>query len=85
MNKTIFKLGELFCGPGGIAWGALNANIGNDNFTLKVSNDGKNLVLSPFEDVSLEKDFYKIKFSYEELTKFLNKNYRIHQMLLSTI
>ena len=21
----IFKLGELFCGPGGIAWGAVNA------------------------------------------------------------
>lgn len=30
----IFKLGELFCGPGGIAWGALNANIGNPDFKI---------------------------------------------------
>lgn len=30
----IYKLGELFCGPGGIAWGALNADIGNDNFKI---------------------------------------------------
>lgn len=26
---SIYKLGELFCGPGGLAWGALNADIGN--------------------------------------------------------
>ena len=25
----IYKLGELFCGPGGLAWGALHADIGN--------------------------------------------------------
>ena len=24
---AIFRLGELFCGPGGLAWGAMNANI----------------------------------------------------------
>lgn len=24
---TVFKLGELFCGPGGLAWGALNADV----------------------------------------------------------
>lgn len=30
----IYKLGELFCGPGGIAWGALNANIGNNDFRI---------------------------------------------------
>lgn len=30
----IFKLGELFCGPGGIAWGAINADIGNDNYKI---------------------------------------------------
>lgn len=30
----IFKLGELFCGPGGIAWGALHANIGNDEYKI---------------------------------------------------
>jgi len=25
----IFHLGELFCGPGGIGWGAIHADIGN--------------------------------------------------------
>lgn len=30
----IFRLGELFCGPGGIAWGATNADIGNPNFRI---------------------------------------------------
>ncbi len=24
----IYKMGELFCGPGGLAWGAVNADIG---------------------------------------------------------
>lgn len=30
----IFKLGELFCGPGGIAWGATHADIGNPNYRI---------------------------------------------------
>lgn len=30
----IFKLGELFCGPGGIAWGALHADIGNNEYKI---------------------------------------------------
>ena len=29
-----YKLGELFCGPGGIAWGATHANIGNSDFSI---------------------------------------------------
>ena len=29
-----FRLGELFCGPGGIAWGAINADIGVPGFTI---------------------------------------------------
>ena len=33
MNKE-FKLGELFCGPGGLALGATNANIGNDSYKI---------------------------------------------------
>lgn len=31
----IFRLGELFCGPGGIAWGATNADIGDPDFRIK--------------------------------------------------
>ena len=30
----IFRLGELFCGPGGIAWGATNATIENPDFKI---------------------------------------------------
>lgn len=30
----IFRLGEIFCGPGGIAWGAINADIGDPNFKI---------------------------------------------------
>lgn len=29
-----FRLGELFCGPGGIAWGAVYADIGNTEFSI---------------------------------------------------
>ena len=31
----IFRLGELFCGPGGIACGALHANIGRDDYRIE--------------------------------------------------
>lgn len=30
-----FRLGELFCGPGGIAWGATHADIGSPDFTIE--------------------------------------------------
>lgn len=30
----IYRLGELFCGPGGIGWGATNADIGDDNYRI---------------------------------------------------
>ena len=29
-----FRLGELFCGPGGIAWGATHADIGDPSFSI---------------------------------------------------
>jgi len=29
-----YRLGELFCGPGGIAWGAVNAEIQNTDFKI---------------------------------------------------
>ena len=31
---SVFKLGELFCGPGGLAWGATHADIGNKDFKI---------------------------------------------------
>ena len=30
----MYRLGELFCGPGGIAWGALHADIGNNDYSI---------------------------------------------------
>ena len=30
----VFRLGELFCGPGGIAWGATHADIANPDFRI---------------------------------------------------
>lgn len=30
----IFHLGELFCGPGGLAWGATNADINNPDWSI---------------------------------------------------
>lgn len=30
----MFRLGELFCGPGGIAWGAINADINNPDYRI---------------------------------------------------
>ena len=41
MEKRVFELGELFCGPGGLALGATNADIGNDNYRIvhKWAND----------------------------------------------
>lgn len=29
-----FRLGELFCGPGGLAWGAINADIGDTKYKI---------------------------------------------------
>jgi DNA (cytosine-5)-methyltransferase 1 len=31
---TTFRLGELFCGPGGLAWGAINASISNPEYKI---------------------------------------------------
>lgn len=33
-KKTVFKLGELFCGPGGLAWGAMHAKIADERFKI---------------------------------------------------
>ena len=29
-----FRLGELFCGPGGLAWGAMNAKISDPKYRI---------------------------------------------------
>lgn len=35
MEKTLFRLGELYCGPGGLACGALHANSNDGKFGIK--------------------------------------------------
>mgnify|MGYP004648539151 FL=1 len=35
MSKTVFRLGELFCGPGGIAYGALKAKSSDGLYSIK--------------------------------------------------
>lgn len=41
MNKKVFTLGELFCGPGGLAHGAMNASIDDPDYKIihKWAND----------------------------------------------
>ena len=39
MENKIFKLGELFCGPGGIALGAINAKVNGMKIIHKWAND----------------------------------------------
>jgi len=41
MNKKVFTLGELFCGPGGLAYGAINASIDDPEYKIvhKWAND----------------------------------------------
>lgn len=34
LYNNIFRLGELFCGPGGLAYGAMNAKIKNPDFKI---------------------------------------------------
>lgn len=34
MSKNIFRLGELFCGPGGLAYGAISAKSDDDRFGI---------------------------------------------------
>lgn len=33
-EAMIFRLGELFCGPGGLAWGATHADIGDPDYGI---------------------------------------------------
>ena len=34
MSKNVFRLGELFCGPGGLAYGAISARSDDDKFGI---------------------------------------------------
>ena len=34
MQTTEFRMGELFCGPGGLAWGAAHAHIENEQYRI---------------------------------------------------
>ena len=36
MKETIFKLGELFCGPGGLALGAKSVSVKTSNHIYEI-------------------------------------------------
>ena len=38
-SEVKFRLGELFCGPGGLAWGAINADVPGMKIVHKWAND----------------------------------------------
>lgn len=33
-HQSVFRMGELFCGPGGLAWGAINAKIDDPRYKI---------------------------------------------------
>ena len=39
MKESIYRLGELFCGPGGLAWGAINADVPGSRIVHAWAND----------------------------------------------
>jgi DNA (cytosine-5)-methyltransferase 1 len=41
-KNTVFRLGELFCGPGGIALGAISSKIKNNNYNLSIEHTWAN-------------------------------------------
>jgi len=39
MKENVYRLGELFCGPGGLAWGAMNADVPGNKIVHAWAND----------------------------------------------
>ena len=39
VSEKVYKLGELFCGPGGLAWGAMNASVPGSRIVHAWAND----------------------------------------------
>ena len=39
MKENVYRLGELFCGPGGLAWGAMNADVPGNKIIHAWAND----------------------------------------------
>ena len=64
-----YRLGELFCGPGGIAWGATHADIGNSDYSIvhQWANDYDAKIHQPIKAVS--------KKQRERGGSFAHKNY----------
>ena len=49
---------------------------GTDFKFVYIAKDGGSLVLSPFEDATLDKDYFKREFELEDTSKIFNNNYR---------
>ena len=55
----VYRMGELFCGPGGLAWGALNADIGDWNTRIvhAWANDIDNLTCQTYRHNICKDDY----------------------------
>lgn len=55
----IYRMGELFCGPGGLAWGALHADIGDKNTKIvhAWANDIDNLTCQTYRHNICKDDY----------------------------
>lgn len=74
----VYRMGELFCGPGGLAWGALNADIGDKNTRIvhAWANDIEPLTCQTYShnicpdepDTVICQDVRELEISREKLT-----------------
>lgn len=75
----IYRLGELFCGPGGLAYGAMNADIGDENSKIihvwanDVDNTtcqtfAKNIFKNPYTDKVICEDVKNLEISEKNLS-----------------
>lgn len=58
----------------------------NANFKfIYISKNGESMILSPYEDQNLDKDFINIEYNQKLATKLFNKNYKINYIQLNNL
>lgn len=76
----IYRLGELFCGPGGLAYGAMKADIGDENTkivhawandidTMTCQTFAENIFKNPYTDKIICKDVRELEISKKNLSE----------------
>lgn len=75
----IYRMGELFCGPGGLAWGAMNADIedsntkivhawANDIDSLTCQTYSHNICKNDYAETVICQDVRKLEISRKNLS-----------------